>query len=223
MAIHTKTLVAGVDDYFEGIIDFFEDYYDSIIVEVDEEDDTTLYFKEDENTVRAKAVNTDGQIQFTIYGSSEEVYRTSTMQYGSGGTARNLYLTATSKAISISVHTSGGKDIGELVFGESRNEVPFVVLAYSALTSGLRPSYYTATGNDNEISLLSTLDLKNNINYTWLINVPTGMEDSMVDYANGVTIPLNYQIIGNTFPYIFRTNLMVNTIYFTLDDGQYMG
>ena len=26
MAIHTKTLVAGVDDYFEGIIDFFEDY-----------------------------------------------------------------------------------------------------------------------------------------------------------------------------------------------------
>lgn len=222
MAIHTKTLVAGVDDYFEGIIDFFEDYYDSVTVEVDEEDDTTLYFKEDENTVRAKAVNTDGQIQFTIYGSSEEVYLSTNLPYSSGRTTESILLTSTSKAISIQL-TSNNKVLGELIFGESRDEVPFVLLAYSQLSTGVRPNYYTATANDNSLSKLTTLDLTNNINYTWLINVPTGMNEGMVDYANGVTIPLNYQILGNTFPYIFRTNLMVNTAFVTLDDGQYMG
>jgi len=218
MAIHTKMLNVATDDIFDEIISFFEDYWDDITVEADEEDDTKLYFKEDTDK-RAMLVYDDNKINFTIYGSSEDVYKSTNLPYGSSGSATTINLTATSKGISLTVNS-----LGELIFGKSRDEVNFVCLAYRNIASGVaNPEYYIATSDTNNISMSTRVYLTNNISYTWLINVPVGINEGLVDYADGVYIPINYQIIGNTFPYIFRTNLMVNTLFSTLDDGQYTG
>lgn len=218
MAIHTKTLNVSTDNIFDEIISFFENYWDDITVEEDEQDSTKLYFKEDTDK-RAMLVYAENKINFTIYGSSEEVYKSSNLPYGGSGTATTINLTATSKGVSLTVNS-----LGELIFGKSRDEVNFVCLVYRSTTAGVaNPEYYIATSDTNNISMTTRVYLTNNISYTWLINIPVGINEGLVDYADGVYIPINYQIIGNTFPYIFRTNLMVNTLFSTLDDGQYTG
>lgn len=225
MSIHTKTISSSDENIYSQIINFFSLYYTNITPEVDEEDENTLYFKE-EDVIRAKIVNNEGKYNLTIYGNDEDISYSTNLPYSTYVTS-SFVLTATSKTISVEVTTSQAvtnKTLGQLIFGESNNQIPFVVLGSKAVVSSMQVTYYTATGNDSVVSSsLTRIDLRNNPTYTWLINIPTGMEEGFVDYADSVYIPISYQLIGNTFPYIFKSHLMVNTGFITLDDGTYTG
>ena len=223
MAIHTET-VSVDNNIYDRIRAFFMSYCDFITVEKDANDVTKLYFKEGNNK-RAMIVNSESKLNFTIYGSDETVLRNINLPYSSSYTASKVLLTATESGVSIVVVSSAkNAKIGELVFGKSRNDVIFALSASSQLYNGSgNVDYYITTSNKSTIDLTTRVQLTNRETFTWLINLPIDIVEGLVDYADGVYIPINYQLINPTFPYIFKGRLHVNTAFVTLDDGTYMG
>jgi hypothetical protein len=224
MAIHTETALVDSNTY-DRIRSFFMSYCDFITVEKDANDATKLYFKEDNNK-RAMIVNSESKLNFTIYGSDETVLKNINLPYSSSYTASKVLLTATESGASIVVVSSATNSpkIGELVFGKSRNDVIFALSASSQLYNGIgNVDYYITTSNKSTIDLTTRVQLTNRESFTWLINLPIDIVEGLVDYADGVYIPINYQLINPTFPYIFKGRLLVNTAFVALDDGTYVG